>query len=250
MTDQAPATLPRIDGRAPNRLRPVRLVPDYLRFAEGSVLVEWGNNRVICAATVENGVPGWLIGQGQGWVTAEYAMLPRSSKQRIMRDANRNKPNSRGIEIQRLIGRSIRSVVDLKAFGERTILIDCDVLEADGGTRTASITGAFVALALAIRKLREAGQIGKKPILTDYLAAVSVGIVEGRPVLDLDYLEDSQAETDMNVVMTGAGKYVEVQGTAEGAPFSAKELQALLALAGEGIGQLIAAQKEVVGELG
>lgn len=237
----------RIDRRQPDQLRPVEIVPDVLRYAEGSCEVRWGNNRVLCAATVENAVPGWLAGSGKGWVTAEYSMLPRSSKQRIMRDANRNRPNSRGLEIARIIGRSLRAVVDLKAFGERQIIVDCDVIEADGGTRTASITGGFVALALALKKMRENEQLGKNArILRDYLAAVSVGIVEGRAVLDLNYFEDAQAETDFNVVMTGSGEFVEVQGTAEAAPFSRAALDEMLDLAGKGIGELVAAQKAVV----
>lgn len=239
-------TTPRIDGRAPNQLRELKFTPNYLRFAEGSVLLEWGNNKIICAATVSPKVPPWMVGKGAGWVTAEYSMLPRSSKQRVPRDAYRNYPNSRAIEIQRLIGRALRAICDMDAFGERMITIDCDVVEADGGTRTASITGGFVALALAIENLRNSGQIGKKPILKDYLAAVSVGIVEGRPVADLNYMEDSQAETDMNVVMTGNGDYVEIQGTAEEKPFTPTQLQDLLALAHASTQQLIAMQKEIV----
>jgi len=238
----------RIDGRAEDALREIEIIPNILRFAEGSCEVRWGNNRVLCAATVEGSVPRWLAGQGNGWITAEYSMLPRSGKQRIMRDAARGKPNSRGIEIQRIIGRSLRAGVDLKAFGERMITIDCDVVEADGGTRTASITGGFVALALALKKLREEQQIAKNAvILKDYVAAVSVGVVEGRPVLDLNYLEDSQAETDMNVVMTGSGNFIELQGTAEQNPFSPEELASMLDLAKKGIGEVVAKQKEVVG---
>ncbi len=237
----------RIDRRQADQLRDVEIVPNVLRHAEGSCEIRWGNNRVLCAATVEGVVPKWLAGKGRGWVTAEYSMLPRSSKQRIMRDSERIKPNSRAIEIQRIIGRSLRAVVDLKAFGERMITVDCDVIEADGGTRTASITGGFVALALAVQKLREEQQVGKNAtILTDYLAAVSVGIVEGNPVLDLNYLEDSQAETDMNVVMTGSGDYVEIQGTAEGKVFSRGELDTLLGLAETGTKRLVELQKEIV----
>lgn len=237
----------RIDGRAADQLRELQITPNYLRFAEGSALIEWGKNKVICAATVEQRVPPHLVGSGQGWVTAEYAMLPRSAKQRIQRDGSRGKPNSRAIEISRLIGRSLRAVVDLKAFGERAILIDCDVLESDGGTRTASITGAYVALALAIQRLRAEGHISQKNrILKDYLAAVSVGIVEGQPVLDLNYLEDSTAHTDMNVVMTGDGRFVEVQGTAEQEPFAGEELASMLAMARKGIGELVALQKSIV----
>jgi ribonuclease PH len=237
----------RIDGRAANELRSVTFTPNYLRFAEGSVLVEWGKNKVLCAATVEQRVPPHLIGSGTGWVTAEYAMLPRSAKQRIQRDGTRNSPNSRSIEIARLIGRSLRAIVDLRAFGERCIVVDCDVIESDGGTRTASITGGFLAVALAIQRLREEGQIGREArLLKDYLAAVSVGIVEGRPVLDLNYLEDSTANTDMNVVMTGAGHYVEVQGTAEKDPFPPEQLAAMLALAREGTAALVERQKQIV----
>ncbi len=242
----------RVDGRERDALREIRITPNYLRFAEGSALVEWGKNKIICAATVEQRVPGYLIGSGQGWVTAEYSMLPRSAKQRIQRDGSRSGPNSRGIEIQRLIGRSLRAIVNLKAFGERTIMIDCDVVESDGGTRTASITGAFVALALAIERLREEKQIGQGAvILKDYMAAVSVGIVEGLPVLDLNYIEDSCAETDMNVVMTGKGRMVEIQGTAEKDPFTEEQFQAMLRLAKKGSGEIAAIQKAVLGlELG
>lgn len=237
----------RIDGRRPDELRELRITPNYLRFAEGSALIEWGKNRVICAATVEPRVPPHLIGTGQGWVTAEYAMLPRSAKQRIPRDGSRGKPNGRGLEIQRLIGRALRAVINLGALGERSILLDCDVIESDGGTRTASITGSFVALALAIERLREDQQIGRDArIIKDYLAAVSVGIVEGQAVLDLNYLEDSSAQTDMNVVMTGGGRFVEVQGTAERDPFPQEQLDAMLALARTGVEQAVARQREVL----
>ncbi|MBI5154925.1 ribonuclease PH [Candidatus Poribacteria bacterium] len=237
----------RIDGRGADQLREVRVTPNYLRFAEGSCLIEWGKNKVLCAATVEPAVPPWLAGKGGGWVTAEYAMLPRSSKQRVPRDAGRTRPNARAIEIQRLIGRALRAATDMKAFGERMITIDCDVIEADGGTRTASITGGFVAMALAIRNLREAGQIARTAtILNNYVAAASVGIVEGRAVLDLNYLEDSQAETDMNVVMTSAGDFIEVQGTAEARPYTRAQLDEMLALAKHGIDQLIAIQRGIV----
>jgi ribonuclease PH len=237
----------RIDGRQLDQIRDVKITPNFLRFAEGSALIEWGKNKVICAATVEQKVPPYLIGTGTGWVTAEYAMLPRSAKSRIERDGTRRSPNARAIEIQRLIGRSLRAVVDLKAFGERSIIVDCDVVESDGGTRTASITGAFVALALAVQRLREDQQIGANAkILRDYLAAVSVGVVEGRVVADLNYLEDSSAEVDMNVVMTAGGNFVEVQGTAEKAPFSRAQHDAMLAIAESAIGQLVAKQREVV----
>lgn len=237
----------RIDGRQADQLREVRITPNYLRFAEGSVLIEWGKNKVICAATLEPKVPPHVFGTGQGWVTAEYSMLPRSAKQRIPRDGSRGKPNGRGIEIQRLIGRALRSVVDLKAFGERSILIDCDVIESDGGTRTASITGGFLALALAIERLRADQQVGKNAvILKDYMAAVSVGIVEGRAVLDLNYLEDSSAETDMNVVLTGAGNIVEIQGTAEKDPFSQAQFDEMMRHARKGIAELVEIQKSIV----
>lgn len=237
----------RVDGRQLDELRSVRITPGYLRFAEGSALIEWGKNKVLCAATVENRVPPHLIGRGTGWVTAEYAMLPRSAKQRIPRDSSRSGPNGRSIEIQRLIGRSLRMAVDLKALGERSILIDCDVLESDGGTRTAAITGGWVALATAVKMLRETGQ-ASAGIIKRQVAAVSVGVVEGRSVVDLNYLEDSQAETDMNVVMTDAGEFIELQGTAESQPFSRNQLDGLLALASKGVGELLAVQAAAVGE--
>lgn len=234
----------RLDGRGADELRPIHITPGYLRFAEGSVLLEWGKNRIICAASIEQRVPPYLIGSGQGWITAEYSMLPRSSKVRIPRDGTRLKPNGRSLEIQRLIGRSLRAVVDLNALGERTILIDCDVIEADGGTRTACITGAFVALALAVDRLRKDEQIGRKAqLIKDHLAAVSVGIVEGKPALDLNYLEDSTADTDMNVVMTGNGSFVELQGTAEKEAFPREELNRMLDLGREGIDRIVAIQK-------
>ncbi len=232
----------RTDGRTQDQLRPVKITPDIIPHAEGSVLVEMGRTRVICTATVEERVPPFLRGQGKGWVTAEYAMLPRATAQRTVREATRGKQSGRTQEIQRLIGRALRCVVNMEKLGERTIWLDCDVIEADGGTRTASITGAFVALAQA------AAQIGSG-MITDYLAAVSVGIVGERCVLDLCYEEDSQAEVDLNVVMTGNGRFVELQGTAEGAPFSREQLDELLALAQGGIGELIAVQKETLGEL-
>ncbi|MCC5877500.1 MAG: ribonuclease PH [Candidatus Sumerlaeia bacterium] len=237
----------RIDGREAGQVRPVIITPNYLRFAEGSAMIEWGKNKVICAATVEQRVPPYLVGSGTGWVTAEYSMLPRSAKQRIQRDNGRGKPNARGIEIQRLIGRSLRAVVDMKAFGERSIMVDCDVVESDGGTRTASITGAFVALALAIERLRRDGAISQNArIIKDYLAAVSVGIVEGKPVVDLNYLEDSTAHTDMNVVMTGSGNFVEIQGTAEREAFPRAQLLEMLDLAGAAIEDVITIQKSLV----
>jgi ribonuclease PH len=216
---------------------------NYIKSAEGSVLIEMGDTRVICTATVESSVPPFLRGKGTGWVTAEYAMLPRSSGQRIQRE--RSKVGGRTHEIQRLIGRSLRSVVDMKELGERSVLIDCDVIQADGGTRTASITGAYVALVDALRHLKKQGTIKIVPVL-DYLAAISVGIVGGKPMLDLCYTEDSSAEVDMNLVMTGSGKIVEVQGTAEGEPFSRSDLNKLLALGEKGIKALVKKQKEAL----
>jgi len=233
----------RIAGRKADELRRTRITRNYIKDAEGSVLIEMGDTRVICTATVENTVPPFLRGKGTGWVTAEYAMLPRSSAQRIQRE--RNKVGGRTHEIQRLIGRSLRSVVDMKALGERSVLIDCDVVQADGGTRTASITGAYVALVDALRHMKKQGMIETVP-LTDHLAAVSVGIVGGKPMLDLCYAEDSTAEVDMNLVMTGKGAIVEVQGTAEGDPFSKAELGRLLALGEKGIKTLIKKQKDVL----
>ncbi|HJQ84096.1 MAG TPA: ribonuclease PH [Candidatus Binatia bacterium] len=240
---EARARGPRPDGRKPGELRPIRLVPGFLPPAEGSVLIEMGSTRVICTATVQESVPPFLRNQGRGWVTAEYGMLPRSSPERIERE--RRGPGGRTHEIQRLVGRSLRAVVDMAALGERSVLIDCDVLEADGGTRTAAITGGFVALALALERLRAAGTLRTLP-LTGTVAAVSAGIVDGRIVLDLPYAEDSRAEVDMNVVMTGAGRYVEVQGTAEGKAFSDAQLARLLALAREGIQKLTALQRETL----
>ena len=232
--------------RAASELRPVRFIRHYTRHAEGSVLVEFGDTKVICTATVEESVPGFLKGKGQGWVTAEYGMLPRSTHSRMRREAASGKQSGRTQEIQRLIGRSLRAVVDMQALGERQITIDCDVLQADGGTRTASITGACVAVHEALDGLVKAGKLPANP-MRDFVAAISVGIYKGVPVLDLDYLEDSNCETDMNVVMTGSGGFVEVQGTAEGSPFSRAELDALLELAGAGIARLVAEQKQALG---
>jgi len=227
-------------------LRRVSIERGYTRHAEGSVLIAFGDTRVLCTASVEDGVPGFLKGRGQGWVTAEYGMLPRSTHTRTDREAARGKQSGRTQEIQRLIGRSLRAVTDLGALGERTVKLDCDVIQADGGTRTASVTGAFVALYDALSRLRDRGALAESPI-RDFVAAVSVGIYEGVPVLDLDYDEDSHCDTDMNVVMTGSGGFVEVQGTAEGAPFSAGQMQALIALAQQGIAELVAAQKAALG---
>jgi len=232
----------RTDGRTPNLLRPLTITRHYTRHAEGSVLVEFGHTKVLCTASVEERVPPFLKGKGQGWVTAEYGMLPRSTHTRTDREAAKGKQSGRTQEIQRLIGRSLRAVTDLAALGERQITLDCDVLQADGGTRCASITGACVALHDALSGLIAADKLAAHP-MRDFVAAVSVGIVKGIPVLDLDYSEDSSCDTDMNVVMTGQGGMVELQGTAEGEPFSRAELDALLALAEKGGGEIIAAQK-------
>jgi ribonuclease PH len=232
----------RTDGRAPAALRPLTITRHYTHHAEGSVLVEFGHTKVLCTASVEERVPPFLKGKGQGWVTAEYGMLPRSTHTRTDREAAKGKQSGRTQEIQRLIGRSLRAVTDLAALGERQITLDCDVIQADGGTRCASITGACVALHDALAGLVVAGKLPAHP-MRDFVAAVSVGIVKGEPVLDLNYEEDSDCDTDMNVVMTGAGGMVEIQGTAEGAPFTRAELDALLALADKGIGEIVAAQK-------
>ncbi|MFM8556840.1 MAG: ribonuclease PH [Betaproteobacteria bacterium] len=236
----------RTAGRAAAALREVRITRSFTRHAEGSVLIECGDTRVLCTASVEAKVPGFLKGAGQGWLTAEYGMLPRSTHTRSDREAARGKQSGRTQEIQRLIGRSLRSVFDLTALGERTITLDCDVLQADGGTRCASITGAFVAACDAVAALMKAGALERSPI-RDLVAAVSVGIVGGAPVLDLDYREDSGCDTDLNVVMTGRGGFVEVQGTAEGEPFSRLELDTLIALASQGIGQLVTLQRQSLG---
>ncbi len=227
----------RPSNRAPDEMRPVTLTSNYTMHAEGSVLVEFGNTRVLCTASVEERVPGFLRGQGKGWVTAEYGMLPRSTTERMGREAARGKQGGRTMEIQRLIGRSLRAVMDMTKLGERTITVDCDVIQADGGTRTASITGGFVALAEAIQKLQADGTLEENP-LTGSVASISVGIYKGTPVLDLDYPEDSNAETDMNIVMTDAGQFIEVQGTAEGHPFSEEEMHQMFALAKKGISEL------------
>jgi len=237
----------RRDERGADALRAVRFTRRFTRHAEGSVLVEFGDTRVLCTASVEDGVPGFLRGKSQGWVTAEYGMLPRATHTRSAREAARGKQTGRTQEIQRLIGRSLRAVVDLRALGERTVTIDCDVLQADGGTRTAAITGGYVALADAVEALRRRGALKASP-LHGQVAAVSVGIVAGQPVLDLDYLEDSEAETDMNVVMNNGGGFIEVQGTAEGHAFRRNELDALLNLAVTGIGELCALQTQALAD--
>ncbi|MCA3242593.1 MAG: ribonuclease PH [Rubrivivax sp.] len=239
-------TYERSGGRAHDALRPVTLERGYTRHAEGSVLVAFGGTRVLCTASVEERVPPHKRGSGEGWVTAEYGMLPRSTHTRSDREAAKGKQSGRTQEIQRLIGRSLRSVFDLAALGERTIHLDCDVLQADGGTRTAAVTGAFVAAHDAVGWLLSQGRIADSPI-RDFVAAVSVGVVDGVPLLDLEYVEDSACDTDMNVVMTGGGGFVEVQGTAEGAPFSRAQMDALLALAGRGIGELVRAQRRSLG---
>jgi len=237
----------RIDGRAVDAVRPVKVSRNYIRHAEGSVLIEMGQTRVICTATVEERVPPFLRESGRGWITAEYAMLPRSAGERIRREASAGKIKGRTHEIQRLIGRSLRSVVDMKLLGERSILIDCDVIQADGGTRTASITGAFIALVDALSWMKGGGLISRMPV-RDYLAAISVGVVDGTILLDLCYDEDSRADVDMNIVMTGRGNFVEIQGTAEGEPFRREEMDRMIDYAGQGVKQLVDIQKELLGE--
>jgi ribonuclease PH len=237
----------RPSGRWPDELRAVSIQRHYTRHAEGSVLIAVGDTRVICTASVEEGVPGFLRGRGKGWVTAEYGMLPRATHTRSDREAARGKQSGRTQEIQRLIGRSLRAVVDLEKLGERSVKIDCDVIQADGGTRCASITGAYVALHDAVAKLLEGGLIAATP-MRDFVAAVSVGLFDGTALLDLDYGEDSGCDTDMNVVMTGSGGFVEIQGTAEAQPFSAEQMDALVALARKGIGELIVKQKAALAE--
>jgi ribonuclease PH len=240
--------MPRTDGRSPNAIRTTRLTPNFMLHAEGSVLIDVGQTRVLCAASIEDRVPPFLRGAGKGWVTAEYGMLPRATSTRTTREASTGKVGGRTQEIQRLIGRSLRSIVTLGELGERTVWVDCDVLQADGGTRTAAITGGFVALVLALEKLREQGGIPRVPV-TNYLAATSVGVVGGVPMLDLAYEEDSRADVDMNVVKTSDGRFIELQGTAEAEPFARDVLDQLLALADEGIALLIEKQREVVGKI-
>ncbi|AJE23253.1 ribonuclease PH [Azotobacter chroococcum] len=237
----------RPSGRAPHQLRPIRITRNYTRHAEGSVLVEFGDTRVICTVSAESGVPRFLKGQGKGWLTAEYGMLPRATGERTAREASRGRQGGRTLEIQRLIGRSLRAALDMSKLGENTLYIDCDVIQADGGTRTASITGAMVALVDALAVLKKRGALKGDP-LKQMVAAVSVGIYRGEPVLDLDYPEDSDAETDLNVVMTDAGGFIEVQGTAEGEPFQPEELNAMLALATQGIRELFELQRAVLAD--
>lgn len=241
-----PANTSRPSGRATNQLRDVEIIRNYTKHAEGSVLVKFGDTHVLCTASVEEKVPGFLKGKGQGWVTAEYGMLPRSTGSRIDREAAKGKQSGRTQEIQRLIGRSLRAIIDLEKLGERSIQIDCDVIQADGGTRTASITGAYVALQDAVSYLIGKDLIKVSP-LKDSVAAISVGVYKGTPVLDLDYIEDSDCDTDMNVVMTGKGGFVEIQGTAEGEPFSHADMKAMLDLADSGIKTLSTKQKEALG---
>ena len=237
----------RQDGRKPDELRPITFERDYTEMAAGSVLVSFGRTKVLCTASIDDDVPRWMRGRGSGWVTAEYSMLPGSSPERVGREAAKGKQSGRTQEIQRLIGRSLRSVCDMKALGERQVIVDCDVLQADGGTRTASICGGFVALHDALTRVLQTGSIGRHPLVTT-CAAVSVGIIDGTPMLDLPYVEDSRAEVDMNVVMTGDGRFIEVQGTAEGLPFARSELDDLLALAEGGIRELTALQEEMIAE--
>lgn len=239
----------RLDQRFPTDLRPTRITPNFLLHAEGSVLIEVGRTRVICAASVEDRVPPFLRGSGKGWVTAEYSMLPRATSTRTQRESTAGKVGGRTQEIQRLIGRALRSVTKTEKLGERTIWIDCDVIQADGGTRTASITGGFVALVLALQQIKEKNRAFDQLPIEDYVAATSVGIVNGTPLLDLAYEEDSKAEVDMNVIKTGNGRFIEVQGTAEGKPFDRDALDGLIDLAGAGITALVALQRDIVGSL-
>ena len=235
----------RTDGRAFDQLREVKITTGYLPYAEGSVLIEMGQTRIVCAASVEDRVPPFLRNSGQGWITAEYSMLPRATQQRKAREIGRGGPSGRTHEIQRLIGRSLRAAANMKLLGERTITLDCDVLQADGGTRTAAITGAYVAFVLAINRLLKLGKLNRT-IITNEVAAISVGIVENNPLLDLKYDEDSKAEVDMNIVCTGDGRFIEVQGTAEGEPFTPEQMESLLALAKHGVQSLVKIQREAI----
>ena len=235
----------RPSGRDPAAMREVRFVTDFTKHAEGSVLASFGDTQVLCTASIEERVPGWMRGKGSGWVTGEYGMLPRATHTRSGREATRGKQGGRTLEIQRLIGRSLRAITDLKALGERSVMLDCDVIQADGGTRTASISGAYVALAIAMGRLAAKGKLKKNP-LYGQVAAVSVGIYSGMPVLDLDYAEDSEAETDMNIVMNEAGRFIEVQGTAEGHAFTDDEFNAMLGLARNGIAEILTVQNEAI----
>ncbi|MGE6384150.1 ribonuclease PH [Pseudomonas sp. NPDC078416] len=238
----------RPSGRAADQLRPINITRNYTKHAEGSVLVEFGDTKVICTVSVENGVPRFLKGQGQGWLTAEYGMLPRATGERNQREASRGKQGGRTLEIQRLIGRSLRAALDMSKLGEITLYVDCDVIQADGGTRTASITGSMVALIDALKSIKKRGGLKGGDPLKQMIAAVSVGMYQGEPVLDLDYLEDSAAETDLNVVMTNAGGFIEVQGTAEGAPFQPEDLNAMLALAQKGMNEIFELQQAALAD--
>ena len=240
--------MPRFNGRSSNQTRQVKVTKNYIIHPHGSVLFEMGNTRVLCSASVDNKVPSFLRDKGQGWVTAEYSMLPSSTNTRTSREATKGKVSGRTQEIQRLIGRSLRSIINLKKLGERTVWIDCDVIQADGGTRCASITGAFIALMLAMKKLKKDKLIKEMPV-RDYVAAISVGVVSGKNYLDLDYSEDSEADVDMNIIKTGTGGFVEIQGTAEREPFSDKQMKAMLTLADKGIKQLVEIQKKAIGTL-
>lgn len=235
----------RPSGRKASQMRELRFIPDFTKHAEGSVLASFGDTQVLCTASIEERIPTWLRNSGRGWVTGEYGMLPRATHTRSGREASRGKQGGRTVEIQRLIGRSLRAVTDLEALGERSVTLDCDVIQADGGTRTASISGAYVALAIAMKRLENAGGISKTP-LHGQVAAISVGIYRGTPVLDLDYAEDAEAETDMNIVMNDAGRFIEVQGTAEGHAFTDDEFDAMISLARAGISDIIAAQNETI----
>ncbi len=238
----------RIDGRNDDQLRPIHIIPNVNKFAEGSVMIEVGDTKVLCTATIEERLPPFMRGGGKGWVTAEYSMLPRATETRNIRESSKGKLGGRTMEIQRLIGRALRSVVELEKLGERSIWLDCDVIQADGGTRTASITGAFVAMVIAMGKLKEQGVIDRIPV-RDFLAATSVGVFEGKAILDLSYVEDSQVQVDMNIVQTGAGKFVELQGTGEEAPFTSEELEQMLRLGRKGIKEIIDLQRTVLGSL-
>jgi len=235
----------RRNKRKNSELRELKITTNYIKYAEGSCLIELGDTKVITTATIENSVPSFLKGKGVGWVTAEYGMIPRSCKSRVQREASKGKLGGRTMEIQRLIGRSMRTVVDMKTIGERTIWMDCDVIQADGGTRCASITGSFISLVMALAKIRKEGLITKMPV-SDYVAAISVGMHKGQPILDLDYDEDSASEVDMNIIMTGSGKFIEIQGTAEREPFSKQEMDKMLVLAKKGVGELISAEKKIL----
>jgi ribonuclease PH len=239
----------RSGGRAYDEMRTVRITPNFNKYAEGSVLIEMGDTRVVCTASVDDRVPMFLKGQNKGWVTAEYAMLPRATETRTARETGRNQVSGRTAEIQRLIGRSLRAVIEFNRLGERTIYLDCDVIQADGGTRTASITGAFVALVLALRKLYNDGKIAAPLPVTDYVAAVSVGIIGNEALLDLEYAEDSRAAVDMNIVRTGSGRFIEIQGTAESKPFDQDQMNKMISLATTGIERLVAEQRALLGDL-